>query len=156
MTAPELLRLSAFGGNWTAYEEALYDVFHRDVIANDLRFRDQVVQARRKPEHEKKWASYWHLVSEGFVEDERLPDLRRCETVPRVRWIIENADSCAEIDVWQQVRVNKKNWMLWHQEYQIVVLEQRANYCLLKTSFCTERPHEIRKRSLERDSAERG
>lgn len=153
MTEPSLLRFEDYGGDWPAYEAAMYEVFRADIIAHDLRFRGTRVAAKRLPEHEKKWASFWHLVSEGRVEDERLPDFRRCERLPFVRWIIENADSRDDIDVWSQVRGSEHNWMLWHQEYHLVVLEQRKDFVLLKTAFCTEMEQQVRRRRKERDAA---
>lgn len=152
MTIPELMPLDDYGGDWMEYEMALYQVFERDIIRHDLRFRGQPVNARRLPEHARKWASFWHLISEGRIEDERTPDLRRCERLPLVRWIIENAASHAEIDMWEQVRRGQRNWLLWHEEYQLVVLEQRREYFLLKTSFCTEYAHRVRKFRCERDA----
>lgn len=50
-----------------------------------------------------KCANFWHLISEGSQELERIPDLRRCE---RIRWprpIIEHADSI-DIRTWEIFR----------------------------------------------------
>lgn len=49
-----------------------------------LVLRGQAVNCRRHDEVAGRWASYWHLVEEGRVKDDRTPDLRRCE---RLRWV---------------------------------------------------------------------
>ncbi|MNH30689.1 hypothetical protein D3C79_909980 [compost metagenome] len=38
---------------------------------------------KRHPVIQGKEATFWHMISEGNDEAERLPDLRRCE---RIRW----------------------------------------------------------------------
>ena len=152
MTPPRLITLNDFGGDWQAYEDALYEIFACDIIRHDLRFRGLPVNARRIPEHNRKWACFWHLISEGHVEDDRTPDMRRCERLPLIRWIIENADTEATIDTWEQKRRNEQNWALWYQEEYLVILAQRRGYYLLKTAFCTDRDHRIRKFRKERDA----
>lgn len=153
MTPPALIAFDEFNGDWRRYEDALYAVFLQDILRYDLRFRGAKVTARRNPEHERKWAGFWHLISEGRIEDDRLPDLRRCERLTWIRWIIENADSHAEIDVWENRRGRETNTLLWFQEDYLVVLSARAQNFLLKTAYCTERDHRIRKLRRERDSA---
>lgn len=152
MTPPRLITLNDHGNVWEEYETALYEVFERDIIRHDLRFRGVPVNARRNPEHERKWACFWHMISEGRVEDDRLPDMRRCERLSQVRWIIENADAADTIDIWEQTREREKNWVLWYEEYYLVVLAQRSGYYLLKTAFCTDRDHRVRKFRKERDA----
>ncbi|NOX41725.1 MAG: hypothetical protein GXP05_14830, partial [Alphaproteobacteria bacterium] len=152
MTPPPLMPINAHGGEWARYEAALYDVFVRDIIRHDLRFRGIQVNARRIPEHERKWACFWHMISEGSVEDDRIPDMRRCERLSQVRWIIENADAVEVIDIWEQTREREKNWVLWYEEFYLVVLAHRSGYYLLKTAFCTDRDHQVRKFRKERDA----
>ena len=155
MTLPELILFNDFDGDWSRYEEFLYTIFQRDIVQHDLCFRGSRITARRNPEHERKWAGFWHLISEGRVEDDRLPDLRRCERLTWVRWIIENADNCTNIDVWQNQRGRETNTLLWLEEKYLVVLSARSESFLLKTAYCTERGHRIRKLRKERDRAKR-
>ena len=153
MKPPQLIMLNDFDGDWDAYEAALYEIFVRDILRHDLRFRGIPVNARRVPEHNRKWACFWHLISEGRVEDDRIPDLRRCERLPLIRWIIENADTAATVDAWEQARRGGgRNWLLWHREEYLVVLAQRRDYFLLKTAFCTDRAHRVGKFRKERDA----
>lgn len=151
MNPPPLLRFQDFAGDWAAYEIALYEVFERDIVRYNLRFRETPVSARRTPEHDHRWASYWHLISEGKVEDDRTPDLRRCERLPWISWIIENADTHDEIDTWEQRRGSNASVLLWFREEYLVILARRNEYYLLKTAFFVDRQHRIKKFRKERD-----
>ena len=153
MTLPDLILFNDYGGDWARYEDALYAQFDRDVLQNNLRFRGAKVTARHMPEHERKWAGFWHLISEGRVEDDRTPDLRRCERLAWVRWIIENEAQCSEIDVWQNRRGREQNTLLWLREEYLVVLASRRKNFLLKTAYCTDRNHRVQKLRRERDAA---
>ncbi|MEY8095838.1 hypothetical protein AB9F29_00230 [Falsihalocynthiibacter sp. S25ZX9] len=153
MTLPDLISFNDYGGDWLRYEASLYAVFQSDILHHDLSFRGARVTARRNPEHERKWAGFWHLISEGRVEDDRLPDMRRCERLKWIRWIIENADSCQDIDVWENQRGSETSTLLWFREEYLVILSARSKNYLLKTAYCTVQGHKIRKLSKERDNA---
>ena len=87
------------------------------------------------------------------VEDDRLPDLRRCERIRWVRWVIENAVEHAEIDIWQNTRKTEVNTLLWFREEYLVVLGQRQGYWLLRTAYCTEKSGRIAQLRQERDAS---
>ena len=152
MTPPDLLPFSAFGGDWNAYEDVLHRIFMADIAQAGLQYRGQRVSCRRIPEASGRWASFWHLVQEGRVEDDRTPDLRRCERIRWVRWVIENGGAHTEIDEWQNARGTETNTLLWFREEYLVVLAQRSDYWLLKTAYCTEKSGRIRQLRKERDT----
>ena len=152
MNAPDLLPLSAFGGDWAAYETELHRIFIDDLVNGGVQYGGLRVGCRRHPEVADRWASFWHLVQEGRVEDDRLPDLRRCERIRWVRWVIENAPTHVEIDKWQNTRGTEVNTLLWFREEYLVVLAQRQGYWLLRTAYCTEKSGRIRKLQKERDA----
>jgi hypothetical protein len=152
MTPPTLLLLEAFGGHWNAYEAELNRIFMEEIARGGVRFRDWPVNCRRIPEAGGRWASYWHLVQEGRVEDDRTPDMRRCERIRWVRWIIESAVTHPEIDEWQNVRGTETNTLLWYGEEYLVVLTQRKDYWLLKTAYCTQQRRRIEQLRRERDA----
>ncbi|MCI5045833.1 MAG: hypothetical protein MRY72_14160 [Aquisalinus sp.] len=153
MSLPDLIRLNDYNGDWARYEDAIYDVFENDIKRHDLRFRGVKVNTRRAPEYEQKWFTFWHLISEGSVEAERLPDLRRCERLRWVRWIIENGDAETEIEIWENRRKSEQNVLLWFREEYLVVLSARGANYLLKTAYCTDRTHRVQKLRRERDAA---
>ena len=152
MNPPDLLLFNDFGGNWTVYERELHRIFKDEIARAGLEFRGLKVRCRRIPETAGRWASFWHLIQEGYVEDERTPDLRRCERLRWVRWVIENATTHPEIDEWQNSRRNEINTLLWYREEYLVVLAQRREYWLLKTAYLTDQTSRIGQLCRERDN----
>jgi len=149
-TPPDLL---PFSGEWPAYEEGLHQIFLAEIVQGGIQFRGQRVGCRRHPEAANgRWASFWHLVQEGRVEDDRTPDLRRCERLRWVRWVIENATTHPDIDEWQNSRGTEVNTLLWYREEYLVVLGQRQGYWLLRTAYCTDRSGRVRQLRKERDA----
>ncbi len=116
MTPPDLLLFDDFGGDWRGYENELHRIFIDEIARAGLRFRGRRVSCPHKPETAGRWALFWHLIQEGKVEDERTPDLRRCERLRWVRWVIENALTHSAIDEWQNNRKNEINTLLWYRE----------------------------------------
>ena len=152
MNPPDLL---SFQGDWIFYEKQLDRIFIDEIARGNLQFRGRPVRCRRHPETAGRWAAFWHLVQEGRAEDVRTPDLRRCERLRWVRWVIENAAGNRCIDEWQNERGAEKNTLLWYREEYLVVLAQRRDYWLLKTAYCTEQSGRIRKLQRERDACRR-
>ena len=128
MSAPALL---LFTGEWEAYESRLYAIFIADIAQGGLTFRGDRVSCRRLPETQGKWASFWHLVQQGEVEDDRLPDLRRCERLHWIKYIIEGWNSSQDIQWWENKRGSETNVLLWYREEYLVILSKRDGYWLL-------------------------
>ena len=88
-----------------------------------------------------KEATFWHFISEGDDEAERLPDLRRCE---RIRWprpVIEAADS-PDVKVWREARAGETRIHLWVESAEyLVVLAERRGYLLPWTAYPVVRDH---------------
>ncbi|MFM5477851.1 hypothetical protein ACET81_18225 [Aeromonas veronii] len=100
---PDLILMTASGGDWGRFFSAVYAAFEQDFVLNKPEFRGKRLGLKRHPEYAGKSATFWHMISTGEVEAEREPDLRRCE---RIRWpkpIIEN-DSDPELKVWAEPR----------------------------------------------------
>lgn len=148
MNAPALL---PFNGDWTTYETELYAIFLAEIAQGGLIFRGERVSCRRLPETEGKWASFWHLIQEGKVEDDRLPDLRRCERLRWVKYVIENWNGDPDIQWWENTRRSEINVLLWYREEYLVILSKRDGYWLLKSAYETSQPHRIRTLKTERD-----
>lgn len=149
---PPLLTLSDCGGIWQAYIDAVYAVFDRDFIRTECLLRGKRVGVRRQPSFENKWFTFWHCISEGEVEEQRTPDLRRCERIPWIRPIIEHdCESC--VDVWTARKNRDERLYLWFSEQYLIVLGIRNGYYLLITAYPTNLPHTVRKLRNERDRA---
>lgn len=151
MTPPPLVLLSEYGGDWSRYETALHDIFMQEIVRGSLALDGCRISCRRIPETGGRWASFWHLIQEGRVEDERTPDLRRCERLRWIRWMIENAETYPEISRWENTRRTEANILLWYREEYLVILSRRNDYLLLKTAYCTEQSGRIAALRRERD-----
>jgi hypothetical protein len=81
------------------------------------------------------------MISEGKEEENRVPDLRRCE---RIRWpkpIIEHEDD-PKVKYWVSVKRNEDRIHIWlEEEDYIVVLADRKGFLLPWTAFLITRPH---------------
>jgi hypothetical protein len=146
---PALVRLTDYKGDWSRYLAALYTFFKRDFVDSQPVFEGTALALKRHPTSQGKEATFWHLISEGKKEEDRLPDLRRCE---RIRWprpIIEH--SCdGQIKVWENERRGETRICLWLEccEY-LVVLAKRRGYILLWTAYLVTYPHQKRKLQKE-------
>ena len=152
---PPLILMADHGHSWQSFVAAVYAVFRRDFIASQPRFRGKYVRCRRDPIYDGKEAAFWHCTSEGRTEDERIPDIRRCERIEWVRAIIEN---CLDkrIDTWETDKRGDLRCYLWFNEEFLVALGNRARSWQLITAFCTEREHNKRKLRQEREECQNG
>jgi hypothetical protein len=146
---PELVLFESYGGDWDLYLDALHAFFKADFIDNQPLFQGLRLRLKRYPLSKGKEATFWHFISEGNSEDDRLIDFRRCE---RIRWprpTIEHADK-PEIKMWENERRGEKRVCLWlESEEYLVVLALRNGYVLPWTAFLVTHPHEKRKRQKE-------
>jgi hypothetical protein len=146
---PALVLMSDYQGNWEKYVEAIYAFFKTDFVDRETKFLSLNVRLKRYPLSQGKEATFWHLVSEGSEEDNRLPDIRRCE---RIRWprpIIEHSNESV-VKAWKNERRSEVRICLWleQQEY-LVVLAQRKGYVLLWTAYTVTKDHQKRKLQKE-------
>jgi hypothetical protein len=149
---PQLILLGDYDGNWGKYINAVFAIFYRDFIETQPTFREKWVRCRRDPIFDGKEAGFWHCVSEGPNEDERTPDLRRCERVAWIRALIEH-DEDMRVDVWTSRKKRELRPHLWFDESYLVVLGKRKKNYQLITAYCTDRGHTKRRLRRERDSA---
>lgn len=154
---PDLILLEDYNGEWDKYLEVLYRYFKEDFIDKDIVFDSRKVFNVRNPLVENKEFSFWHLITEGEIEEKRLPDFRRCE---RIRWpkvILENYNEL-DVKIWEGERRNKKGKIqrricLCYGDWEyLVVLSKRRDYYL----FCTAYPvsEERRKNKLRKECEE--
>ena len=138
---PPLILLEDYGGNWDQYLNALYKFFKEDFIDSSPTLEGMRVALKRHPIEKGKEATFWHLISEGKSEKDRLPDLRRCE---RIRWgrpIIEHYNQPA-IKFWLNERRGEKRICLWFEEEEyLVVLAKRHGYVILWTAYLVTKTH---------------
>jgi hypothetical protein len=146
---PALVEFTQYGGDWHAYEEALYAYFRADFVDSVPTYPGRRWAMKRHPVYRGKEATFWHIISEGPQEATRLPDLRRCE---RIRWPRSVIDACrtGRICLWEQKRGAETRIAIATGDFgYLVVLADRGSYVLLWTAFVVDREHQRRK--LERE-----
>lgn len=160
MRPPDLMRSTAYAG-WEEYEDAIYAVYLDSVAHAGLTFRGCPVKVRYNPPSKHKGYGFWHLISEAPSqanrnEDDRIPDLSRCERVAWVAWCIRNADA-EGFSWWENERKGETHVVIWAEEHDFAVVlakrhtPQGPRFYLLKTAYCL-RPHRIRTFEKERDA----
>jgi len=142
---PALICLADFGGDWARYQTALYEAFCRDFMQAPITFQGLPVNLKRHPIIEGKEYTFWHLISEGAFEAERVPDLRRCERICWPRPIIEHANDPA-VRAWENERKGERRACLWlSEEDYLVILALRPGYVLPWTAYLVREEHRKRK-----------
>ena len=145
---PYLVLLESFGGDWTRYIEEVYSHFKRDFVDSKPSFRGVRMGLKRMPMEQGKEATFWHMISEGKNEADRLPDLRRCE---RIRWpkpLVERVP-CDEVRVWPEMRRGENRIAIATSDFSyILILAERQGkngiYHLPWTAYHVKHEHDRR------------
>jgi hypothetical protein len=154
---PPLILMADHDHLWANYVEAIYARFRRDFILSQPTHLGRQVGCRKKPPWGGKESGFWHCISDGKIEDDRLPDIRRCERIGWLRPIIENV-SDPQIDTWENFRGSERNLLFWFREEFLVVVGHRIGreggtpYLLLLTAYLTQEESRKRKLRAERDA----
>lgn len=153
---PSLVLLEDSKGDWNEYLNVLYEIFISDYVDSQCKYRGIKIAIKKHPQIEDKEATFWHLISEGETEEDRTPDLRRCERIKWPKPIIEKVPD-DEIKVWQNKRGRETRVCIWleNAEY-IVILAERKNYLLLWTAYSVTKNHRKRKLLKEYESSLKG
>lgn len=147
---PDLVTLDQYGGDWGVYLDVLYEGFCEDFIHSRPRdFRGKPFRLKRHPMFEGKEATFWHFISEGKIESERLPDLRRCERLRWPRAMIDVADT-AQVRVWEQQGRREPRVAIALPDFSyLVIVTERSDYVLPWTAFYVQYAH--RRDTLRRE-----
>lgn len=159
---PELVLFESYGNDWDKYLDALYAFYKADFLDSKPKYKNTYVGVKRLPKYDGKESNFWHLIQEAYQttkEEDRIPDLRRCE---RIRWprpIIENATKPVAL-VWENTRHYssgiEKNICLWLKEKEyLVILRRRKTYFLLWTAYPVTKDHTRRKLQKEYDACKK-
>ncbi len=142
---PELTLLESFAGNWDGYLEAVYKIFKGGFVGANLTFDGKRIGLKRHPVEKGKEATFWHLISEGKTEADRVPDMRRCERIGWPRAILDNReDDCLRI--WSEVVKGDNRIHIFCEEVEyLFVLADRGTYVLPWTAYPVPQPHRQRK-----------
>lgn len=144
---PGLLSLDKYQGDWDKYLIAVYAIFEADFIKSKPLFTKRMA-LKRYPLSQGKEATFWHFVSEGKEEQNRIIDMRRCERISWPKVIIE-AFTTDKVKIWKTVRGTSVRIVIaLHDFSYVVVLDDRGDYVLPWTAYCVNYPHT--KRQLEK------
>lgn len=150
LTPPNIVVFS--GNDWESYQNDLFSIFEDTIIKNKLLFQGLPVTPRRFPEYKGKHFTFWHLISEGEKEDDRTPDLRRCERIGWISWIIKNCENHPGISYWENQRGNSRNVVLWYEEGQFaVILAKRSKYFVMLSAYQITEERRIKTFQRDRD-----
>jgi hypothetical protein len=96
-----------------------------------------------------KAATFWHVISDGAVEEDRLPNLARCSRVPWIRPMIESVGS-DRVLWWGQSRSGDNRSVVALPDFSYkIVIANRVEYCLLWTAFVVDHQHQRDKTQRE-------
>lgn len=152
---PDLICLEDAGGDWNAYLELVYQAFVADFVRAKPRWPGKRVAMKRYPEYQGKSATFWHMISEGGIEDERLPDLRRCE---RIRWPRPIMEAFPDqepaqgdrIVWWRNQRGREQRIVLALVDFSyVMIVSEREDFVLPWTAYNVEQTH--RRNKLQRE-----
>ncbi|MBI4647965.1 MAG: hypothetical protein HY738_15610 [Bacteroidia bacterium] len=143
---PEIIILEEYSGNWHEYIEVVYLAFKADFIDSKPFFRGTKICLKRHPLFQDKAYTFYHMTHKGDIENEREPDLRRCERIKWAKPVIENCDYW-KLKVWPQVRNGKNRICIWlelkNEPDYIIILDKRMNGDIfLWTAFTLNYNHE--------------
>ena len=118
--------------NWQSYEDSLYKIYLDDLFHKPPQYLGKVVKTKYHPPYKNKAYSFWHLTHEVKVENERTPDLRRCE---RLCWIKPVITNYQDLISWVRPDKNNRHY-IWHKnEKYLIVLQPIKDFYLLVTAF---------------------
>lgn len=130
----------------------LYQIFHRDFVANKTYLANTIyINPKSNDLEDNKEKVFWHLTSRGHKEEYwegrvkkfrsigRYPDFRRAERIHWIKAILENHDN-DKIKLFYHRETNKKRDIrlyLWAYEEDFVVILQKLgkSSSFLVTSF---------------------
>jgi len=146
---PELIELHEFGGNFSAYLEAVYKIFKSDFVNSKPVFQGKRLGLKKFPLIDNKEYTFYHMTHEGDIEHERIPDLRRMERIAWPRPIIDKSVH-SYLKVWRNVRRGKggtKNriLILHEAEKYLVILDERKDYILPWTAYLIKGSGQLQK-----------
>lgn len=135
---PELIALDDFGGDFSSFYEAAYQIFKLDFVDSRPNYKGKKLRLKAYPYIEGKEYTFYHFTHDGDIEKERLPNLRRLERIGYPRPLIDNSEHI-ELKVWRNKRGTKDRILILHEdEKYLVVLEDRKAYILPWTAYYIE------------------
>ena len=150
---PDPIFLSDCDGDWAKYEDTIYQIFKSDMIDHRPTFNGKPVDIIHEKLYKNKERSFWHIISEGEGDLNRLPKMERCEKVGWVKPLILDKGNCEHYKLWIRYHdQSKKNrYYIWCTDIQyMVILEDRHSHYKLISAF-NVMPYAVKKYQKEYD-----
>lgn len=145
----EPLLLETCNGDWATYLERVYEVFTNHHQRPTYRIEGKPFRLKAHPITDGKEATFWHLISQGDVEAERIVDPKRCARLCWIRPMIE-AVGTNRVKSWIQNRDGKLSYIICLPDFSFtIVIRDRGEYVLLWTAYCVE--EQPRRQKLEKE-----
>ena len=138
---------------YSTYIDAVYQVFFHDFMLHKAQFGSHRLHLRYHPAFQERPYAFYHMTHKGNIEDERLPDLRRCERMPWARPTVERTEALG-LRFWEQSeRRNGRRICIWlnvdNGDDYFVILYVHRRYVRLLTAFYGDSPNYAKKRLKE-------
>ncbi|GGD12548.1 hypothetical protein [Nocardioides daphniae] len=156
------LHLNDAGGDFWGYVDKCYQLYYDTVHVQPRPWPvpGQSLNIKRQPVDEKgRCNTFWHLVTEGEIEDERTPSTSRLERVGWPMALISEfndiypAAQSSRIRWWKTKRGAEERYAIALEDFSyVVIVADRKTYCLLWTAYPVE--YESRRRKLRREFEE--
>lgn len=150
---PQKILLEDYGGDYHSYIDAVYTIFENDFIKHKTSWGTHRLNLKFNPIYQDRAYTFYHMTHEGEVENDRIPDFRRCECMPWAKPTLQNTQLW-KLKFWRQERKYSKNriciWLDNEQDIDYyVILEVRESYVLLWTAFVSEYSNNTKKKEKE-------
>jgi len=138
---PDIILLDDFNGAWNEYVEALYNRFKQDFVIKKPTFLGKNVDIIHEKFYQNKERSFWHIISTGGTDDDRLPDMERCEKIGWAKALILDDGNCSDYKLWIRYCDKSKRdryYIMCAENNYLVILEDRNSHFKIITAYCVE------------------
>ena len=154
---PELIDSSVPNMTYSEFIEQIYAIFLEYYLdSSQLFFLDRRVSYKKHPQINDRHHLFYHLTTSNYEftaagEDNRLPNIERCERIKWPKAIIENylcieTCECQKLKVWRMKEKNEYRIKILFEDFNyLVVLAERSDYYLIWTGFHIDKKHRVDK-----------
>ena len=144
MNLPTLLLLEQHSGDWGACLNAVYSEFMTTCVKGGLTFAGLPVRCAWNPPTDDKHFSFWHIISElprdKDGEEERIPDIRRCERIRWIAYVIGASHDRQRVYCWKNERRTKRGVaqhvvLYFVEERYVVILRCKPDCYQIATTY---------------------
>jgi hypothetical protein len=135
---PPLLTLDQYKGNLTNYVDAVHQNYKSETVSGNLTFQNLPIKYQFSPAYNGKGFTFWHCITNGKDEKHRPIDMKRCERIGWIPWMIRNAkgDAHSPVTYWETIKRQSTHVVILHEkERYLVVLAKYKNHYLFRTAY---------------------